>query len=453
MQTNSTARHGLTEEQAREITDKLLGFANADHTRVYVSSGTQSNTRTAINRITTAGSSVDTNLSITSVFGRRVASIRTNRLDDQSLERAVSESEALARIAPEDPEYLPELAEQEYESVDGYYDSTGTLTTEARARAASLAIRAAEDAGAVAAGFISVNAGSQSVATSNGAFGHYSRTGVSSTLTVRTPDGRSSGWAGDEGADWETIESERIATDAVAKCAEWRGKTPLDPGNYDVILEPTAVGNLMMRLMFSLSARVADEGRSFFSKSGGGNRIGEPLFDERITLWSDPAESNAEMAPFTRAGLPVTREVWIDDGVLQGLQYSRFWAQRNDVAPRASAGNCLMSGGDATVDDMVRETRRGVLITRLWYIRSLNPRTISYTGLTRDGTFLIEDGRISRPVTNFRFNQSITEMLANIEMIGVPRRVASGEGAYGPPIVVPPLKVRDFNLASVSDAI
>ena len=112
-----------------------------------------------------------------------------------------------------------------------------------------------------------------------------------------------------------------------------------------------------------------------------------------------------------------------------------------------------MSGGDATLDDMVRETRRGVLITRLWYIRSLNPRTISYTGLTRDGTFLIEDGRISRPVTNFRFNQSITEMLANIEMIGVPRRVASGEGAYGPPIVVPPLKVRDFNLASVSDAI
>ena len=231
------------------------------------------------------------------------------------------------------------------------------------------------------------------------------------------------------------------------------GEENLFVKNYDVILEPTAVGNLMMRLMFSLSARSADEGRSFFSKSGGGNRIGEQLFDERITLSSNPAEANAEMAPFTDAGLPITREVWIENGVLQGLQYSRFWADRNDVAPRTNAGNCIMSGGDATLDDMVRETRRGVLITRLWYIRALNPRTISYTGLTRDGTFLIEDGRITRPVTNFRFNQSITEMLANIEMIGIPRRVASGEGAYGPPIVVPALKVRDFNLASVSDAI
>ncbi len=453
MQTNSADRHGLTPDEAREITDKLLGFARADHTRLFVSSEILSNTRTAINRITTSGASVDTNLSITSVFGQRVASIRTNRLDDESLERAVSESEALARIAPEDPEYLPELGEQDYEPVDGYYDSTATLTTEARARAASQAIRAAEEANTEASGFISVNAGSRSVATSNGAFGHYSGTGVSSTLTVRTPDGGSSGWAGDEGGDWETIESGRIAADAVAKCDQWRGKTPLDPGNYDVILEPTAVGNLMLRLMFSLSARAADEGRSFFSKPGGGNRIGEQLFDERITLWSNPAESNAEMAPFSRAGLPLTREVWIEDGVLQGLQYSRFWAGRNDVVPRASAGNCIMSGGDATLDDMVRETQRGVLITRLWYIRSLNPRTVSYTGLTRDGTFLIEDGRITRPVTNFRFNQSITEMLANIEMIGIPRRVASGEGAYGPPIVVPPLKVRDFNLASVSDAI
>ena len=453
MQTDSTGRHGLTRDRARELTDKVLGFASADHTRVNVSSERRSNTRTAINRITTAGASVDTNLSITSVFGKRVASVSTNRLDDESLERAVSESEALARIAPENPEYLPELGEQEYESVDGYYDSTGTLTTEAPAQAASLAISAAEEANTVASGFISVNAGSQSVATSNGAFGHYSRTGVSSTLTVRTTDGSSSGWAGDEGADWETIESERIVSDAVVKCDQWRGKTALDPGNYDVILEPTAVGNLMMRLMFSLSARSADEGRSFFSKSGGGNRIGEQLFDERITLSSNPAETNAEMAPFTDAGLPVTREVWIENGVLQGLQYSRFWADRNDVAPRTSAGNCIMSGGDATLDDMVRETGRGVLITRLWYIRALNPRTISYTGLTRDGTFLIEDGRITRPVTNFRFNQSITEMLANIELIGIPRRVASGEGAYGPPIVVPALKVRDFNLASVSDAI
>ncbi len=453
MQTNPK-RHGLSAEQSRELSQKVLSFAKADHTRVNIESGISGFTRTAINRVTTAGETNNVTVRITCVFGKRVATVTTNRLDDASLQRAVRDAESLAKIAPENPEYLPELGEQQYSEVNGYYASTGDLTTEARARASSLGIKAADAARFVASGFIDVSAGSEAIATSNKLFGYYAGTGVASTLTIRTPDGLSSGWAGDEGADWNTIESDRIAQDALRKCRDWRGKTALDPGKYEVILEPAAVGMLMTRMMNVFDARQADEGRSFFAKRGGGNRLGEKLFDERVTIVSDPAAQNAETSPFNNAGLPVKREIWIEKGVLKSLAYSRFWAMKQGVAPKANPSNFIMSGGDASLEDMIKSVKRGVLITRFWYIRGLNPRIVSVTGLTRDGTFLIENGKIARPVTNFRFNQSLAELLANAQMLGRPTRVSADESSSaGTPVVVPALKVKDFTLASVSDAI
>jgi predicted Zn-dependent protease len=455
MQNIASTRHGLSASECRELCSRILGFAKADHTRVNIESGIHGFTRCAINRVTTAGATENTTVRLTSVFGKRVASISTNRLDDVSLERAVRDCEALAKISPENPEYMPELGPQKYADIDGYYTSTGDLTTEARARAASLGIKAADSSKAIASSFIDVSAGSVAIATSNGLFAHNSNTSVAYTLTARTEDGLSSGWAGDEGADWNTIESDRIAEDAVRKCRQWQKKTALDPGKYEVVLEPTAVGMLMQRMMFEFDARQADEGRSVFTKRGGGNRIGEKLFDERITITSDPAEKNAETNPFDRDGLPVQREIWVDKGVLKILAYSRFWADKQKLQSRPRPSNFIMSGGSASLEDMIKSTRRGVLITRFWYIRSLNPRIVSYTGLTRDGTFLIENGKIARPVNNFRFNQSLTDLLANVEMLGRPVRVAANEdGAAGQQaIVVPALKVKEFNLASISDAI
>jgi len=454
LQAGPSPRHGLSAAESRQICQKVLGYATADHTRVNIESGLSGFTRVAINRITTAGESTDVTVQVTSVFGKRVASVETNRLDDVSLQRAVRDAETLAKLAPENPEYLPELGEQHYLSVDGYYSSTGELATESRAKAAALGIAAASTSGTVASGFIDVAAGSSAVATSNGLFAYHSGTGVASTLTIRTADGLSSGWAGDEGADWATIESARIAEDALRKCRDWRGKTALDPGKYEVVLEPTAVGMLLSRLLPVFDARQADEGRSFFSKRGGGHRVGEKLFDSRVTITSGPAEKNAETQPFTNAGLPVQREVWIEDGALKTLAYSRFWAMKQGVPPRAAPSNLIMSGGDATLEDLIASVKRGVLITRFWYIRPLNPRVVSQTGLTRDGTFLIENGKIARPVTNFRFNQSLMDLLANVEMVGRATRVAASEsGATAAPIVVPALKVRDFTLASVSEAI
>jgi predicted Zn-dependent protease len=298
-----------------------------------------------------------------------------------------------------------------------------------------------------------VRAGAEALATSNGLFAYHPSTGVASTLTVRTPDGQASGWAGDEAADWTSIESERIAADAVRKCLEWRGTTTLDAGEYDVVLEPTAVGMLMRNMRNTFNARTADEGRSYFSK-GGGTRLGERVFDSKITIRSDPGARDAETSPFIGDGSPVRPEVWVENGVLKALSYSRSWADRQGVEPRPAPQNLIMAGGDATVEEMIASTRRGVLITRFWYIRGLNPRTMSYTGLTRDGTFLIENGRISRPVNNFRFNQSMVSLLQNVEMLGRPSRVAASENSsVSAPIVVPALKIRGFNLASVSDAI
>jgi predicted Zn-dependent protease len=444
----------LPRDEMKRLADRVLSFAKADETRVSLASGVSGFTRTAMNRITTAGSTNDVNVRVVSAIGKRVASIDTNRLDDRSLEQAVRDSEALARLSPENPEYLPEPAGQTYVDVSGYYSSTGDLTTEDRARSASLVLERSKAASTIAAGFIDVFAGSRAVANSRGLFGYHASTGVASTLTVRTPDGSSSGWAGDEGADWTTIESERIATDAFAKCQSWRGKTALEPGAYEAVLEPTAVGMLMLRMMNAFDARAAEEGRSYFSKRGGGTLVGEKVFDERVTIASDPAFSNGETAPFTNIGEAIHAETWVDKGVLRNLAYSRFWASKQNVPSKPPMSNFVMSGGDATLDDLIKSVTRGVLLTRFWYIRPLNPRLLVQTGLTRDGTFLIENGTITRPVTNFRFNQSLAELLKGVEMMGRPTRVCASESSsIGSPIVVPALKVRAFNLSSVSDAI
>jgi len=444
---------GLQEAQLQDISNRVLQLSQADHCRVRINSGWRGYTRVATNRITSAGGSDSISVNITSVFGNRVASVDTNRLQDEDLRQAVRRCEDMARLAPENPEYMAELGPQIYQSNQGYYQSTGELEPQDRARAAALAIEKAKAAEQIAASYMDVRAGTTAVATSGGLFASHASTGVAYTLTSRTPDGLQSGWAGDEASDWNNIESDRVAQDAVRKCRDWR-KTGMEPGLYTAILEPTAVGMLMSRMRNAFNQRTADEGRSYFSRPGGGNLIGEALFDDRITITSDPGYRDAETAPFTASGEAVGRQTWINSGSLVDLSRSRFWADKQGQQPLPAPANLIMSGGDDSIAQMIASTERGVLLTRFWYIRGLNPRTISYTGLTRDGTFLIENGRISRPINNFRFNQSLVEMLQNVEMLSPAVRVAASENSsVSSPIVVPAMKVANFNLSSVSDAI
>jgi predicted Zn-dependent protease len=221
---------------------------------------------------------------------------------------------------------------------------------------------------------------------------------------------------------------------------------------------------LLSRMLEHLDARSADEGRSYFSKpsapgtarAGGGNRIGETLFDPAVTLESDPMIPGAEAPPFDAAdGLPRGPVRWIEGGTLRQLATSRYWARERGVDAVASPGNLVLSvEGERTLEELIASTDRGVLVTRFWYIRGLNPRAMSYTGLTRDGTFLIEGGQVVAAVNGFRFNQSLADLLRNLDGATRPERVAASEASsVGMPIVAPAIRVRDFNLASRSDAV
>jgi predicted Zn-dependent protease len=333
-------------------------------------------------------------------------------------------------------------------------DATASLEPAARAEAVRAITEPARRAGLISTGYLEAQAGAFAIANNKGLFAYARSTGTAFTTTVRTPDGTGSGWAGASDNDFRRIDPAVLAERAIEKARRSVNPVGVEPGRYTVVLEPTAVANLVQLIAGSLNARNADEGRSFFSKAGGGNKIGEKIVDERVTLVSDPLDPRVPANTFGGDGLPNRAVTWIENGVVKNLAYDRFWAQKSNKEPMGTGGTLAMAGGTASVDEMIASTERGILVTRLWYIRGVDPRTILFTGLTRDGTFLIENGRVSRPIKNLRWNESPIFMLNNLEMMGRPERVSASEsGGPGQAIMVPPLKVRDFNFTSTSDAI
>jgi predicted Zn-dependent protease len=442
----------MTRDDARALIDRVVRMSKADEVQVSIRGGHQTNVRFADNRISTSGGVSDFSIGVYSAFGAKHAMANTNDMSDSGLERAVRQSEALARLAPDDPESMPLLGETQYAETRAHFASTAALTPAARARAAGVAIDAAKADGSLkAAGFLAVGDAVEALGNNRGLFAYHPSTSVSFRMTVRTADGTGSGWAGADHPDSSQVDFKTVADAAVRKARLSRNPQPIEPGRYTVILEPQAVGDLVQRIGGALNARTADEGRSPFAKRGGGSRLGERVADERVTLFSDPADPQILSAPLDEQGVPLTRQVWIEQGVLKTLAYSRFWARKQGRQPTGSPNALKLAGGDASVEDMIRSTPRGVLVTRFWYIRPVDPRTLLLTGLTRDGTFLIEDGRVSKAVQNLRFNESPLFMLNNVEMVGRAQRVAGTES--GGDIVVPALKVREFHFTSVSEAV
>jgi len=442
----------LSREEAQRVGQQGLRSATADETRVIINSGARANTRFAENQISTSGDNYNATVTVRSVFGRRVASASTNRLDDESLAEVVRRSEALARLAPEDPENMPELRSQEYQALP-QPPETSPPSPAQRAEAVRAVTEQSRAANLVSTGFIVSNMGASSIANSKGLFA-YNRNALSAlTTTVRTPDGTGSGWAGATHNDWAQMNAAELGQIAIEKAVRSRDPVAIEPGRYTVVLEATAVANLVQLIQQAIAARNADEGRSFFSKAGGGNKIGEKVVDSRVTIVSDPNDPELRVGAFTFEGMPTRRVVWIENGIVRNLNYDRYWAQRQNVEPTAAPGGFRMSGGDASIADMVASTQRGILVTRFWYIRPVDPRTILYTGLTRDGTFLIENGRVTRSIKNMRWNESPIFLLNNVEMLGRPVRVNSDESGDGSNVIVPPVKARDFNFTSLSDAV
>lgn len=443
----------LTRDEARALADRVLRMSTADQTRVTISSTWNGNTRFADASISTSGGITDTSVTVTATVGRRRASASTNVLDDASLKRTVDLAVRLARLAPEDPELMPELGAQTYTPIGAFMERTADLDPESRATAVQRAVEAARGAGKAAgeifsAGYLEANARAIAVATSAGLFAYHRTTDANFSVTARTPDATGSGWASAGARDWGAVDAAAIGRIAAQKAVASRTPQSLEAGLYTAVLEPQAVNDLIPLLGGALNARTADEGRSPFSKSGGGTRIGEKVVDERVTLYSDPADPRLLAQPFDGEGVPIGRMVWIEKGILRNLAYSRFWAQKQGKQPTggALAGGLALTGGTKSTEEIIAGTERGILVTHFFYIRSLEPRTVLQTGLTRDGTFLIEQGKITRSLKNFRWNESPLLMLNRLEDLGRPEPTAAGR-------LMPALRISRFDFSSTSEAV
>jgi len=435
----------MTREEAKKILDKVLSYAKSDECEVNLNGGNTGNIRYAINTVTTSGATQDITLVVQSAFGKKTGVATINQFDDRSLQDAVRRSEELARLSPESPEYMPRLSQQEYLKGNGFVDATAKITPEYRAKAAASSIGPSKKNSLTAAGFFNDAVNFQAMANSKGLFAYYQSTNVSFSTTIRTPDGTGSGWASRDFNDVSKLDTASASAIAIEKAIKSRKPRAIEPGKYTVILEPAASATLLGNMAGSFSRRLADEGRSFLSKKGGGSKVGEKLFDERISIYSDPLNTEVPYAPWSGEGQAHKKQVWVDKGVVKTVSCGRYWADKNDYTPVPTPNNFVMVGGDASLDDLIKDVRRGILVTRTWYIRPVDPQTQLYTGLTRDGTFFVENGEIKYPVKNLRFNESPIIMLNNVERLGKPQRINGN--------LVPPMVVRDFNFTSLSDAV
>mgnify|MGYP001116992882 CR=1 FL=1 len=446
----------LSKDEAKKIIDKVLSYSKADEMSVGLNGNRTGNIRYARNSVSTSGESDNLGLSVTAVFGKRSGTATINEFDDASLEKTVRRAEEIARLAPENPEYMPMLGPQTYLETGTYAESTAKINPEFRAQAAFDSIDPCKKKNLTAAGYMEDTTGFAAIGNSKGLFGYNKSTNVDFSITVRTADGTGSGYANPDVTDISKLSTKAATEIAMQKALASVNAKALEPGKYTVILEPTASVELLQNMMRSIDARSADEGRSFLSKKGGGTRLGEKLFDERVTIITDPMNAELPLSPFGGGGggrfgggggegIPQEKRTWIENGVVKNMAYSRFWAEKKGVKPVPGPSGFIMMGGNQSLADLIKSTDKGILVTRFCYIRAVDPQTQLYTGLTRDGTFYIENGQIKFPVKNFRFNESPIIMLNNVEALGKPVRAGGN--------LIPPMKIRDFTFTSLSDAV
>lgn len=435
----------LSKDQARDIMQKVVDMSGADFCEVNLEGNRSGNVRYARNTVTTSGEEQNTSLSVQSSFGTKTGTSSVNEFDDESLRDAVERSEELARLAPDNPEFMEPLGPQEYRESKTYFESTANVEPDQRAQMAYESITPSDENDLVSAGFLEDETGFEALMNNKGLFAYNQSTEVEFSVTIRTKDGTGSGWVSRDYNDVDLLDTGSASQIAIDKSIGSRDAVALEPGRYTVILEPHAVSGLLGYMMNAMDARTADEGRSFMSKAGGGTRIGEQMFDERINIYSDPFDERVPVTPFTNSGMPRNRTAWVEDGVVKNLSYSRYWAKENDKEPLPGPSNVIIPGGDKSIEELIADTERGILVTRTWYIRMVDPQSQLLTGLTRDGTFYIENGEIQNAVRNFRFNESPVIMMNNLEELGQPMRTDGG--------MIPPMKIRDFTFSSLSDAV
>jgi predicted Zn-dependent protease len=442
----------LTKEQAKVLLTKVLSYSKADECEVNLYASDGGNIRYARNSVNTSGAVSTTSLIVSSAFGKKSGVATINEYDDVSIEKVVRRSEELARLAPENPEYMNLLGPQTYgPDSPRFSQATANMGPKERADAVQQSLTVAKENKLNAAGFLENSSAYSAMMNSKGLFAYTTATNVAFNVTMRTADSKGSGYATRGYNDFSKLNTKLDTTVAAKKALSSVTAKAIEPGKYTVILEPTAVAVMLENMLFDMDARQADEGRSFLSKPGGKTRLGEQLVDERVNIHSDPWNPELPGSTWAGDGRPYEKINWIEKGVVKNLYTSRYWAAKTGIKSIPSPNGIIMQGGTKSLEELIKGTEKGILVTRLWYIRTVDPQTLLLTGLTRDGTFYIENGEIKFPVKNFRFNESPVIMLNNLDELGKVERTVSAESNQN--YLLPALKIRDFTFTSLSDAV
>ena len=439
---------------AGAVEDQVVRAARAQgvaEVETILASSSHALTRFANNAIHQNVAELSSHLSVRARIAGRTARASTNRLDPDSIRGVVEQAIALTRLTEPDEESLPMAEPAEYQGVQRFSESTAMTTPQERAQAVAEAIHAVESAGQTAAGIYSTDAMEYTLMNSRGVHAQYRETMARFSITAMA--GGSSGWAKAGGCDGRHVNPLELALAASHKAAQSAEPRELPAGRYTVILEPAAVLDLVGQMFGDFSATAIRDGRSFLN-----DRIGKQIFGANITIEDDVFHPLQSGAPFDGEGVPRRRLTLVENGVVRDIAYCRQAAAQAGVAPTGhgfplpneygeAPANIAIAGGDSTVEQMVASTERGILVTRLWYIREVDPYEKIFTGMTRDGTFLVEGGGVIAGVRNFRFNQGLMEMLSKVEALS-PSVHASGEETFD--MVVPAMRVRDFNFTEVT---
>jgi len=459
----------LNEQRCNEIFEIVSKAAEADEVEVLIAGGHHSLTRFANNTIHQNVSDENYVVSVRAVIGKKTARATTNKLDPESLKRAVRSAEAITAVQQPDPDLLP-MAEpgperEDERTPDRWFPETAAITPQDRAAAVASIVNVAKRNRLVTAGIYASSRTMEAILNSRGIEQFHTQTSSEVSITMLADD--SSGWQKSNSPDVRNLDPGALAEAAARKARESARPREVPPGKYTVILEPAAVLDLIGFMFYDFGGLAILDQRSFLN-----NRVGTKLLGENVSIWDDAYHPLQSGAGFDGEGLQRQRVQLVDHGVIKSLVYARGTAEKmkkseyaakvGEVRPTGHGLplpneigevplNIVFEGGPGaqrqTVDQMVASTDRGILVTRLWYIREVDPYEKILTGMTRDGTFLVEKGKIQGGVRNFRFNQSLVSMLSGVEALGTPVR-ASGEESFD--MVVPPLKVRDFNFTEVT---
>jgi predicted Zn-dependent protease len=447
-------------EEVKAITDKVIDMAKADAVEVDFSGGERSATRFANSNITANMVQYDRNLSVTVYVGNKSATASTRDFDDASLKTAVEDAQKRAQEARDTPDMMP-LVEgpQDYTAVDAALPSGVNFGPAERARMVKQSLDVCQKKGVIGSGYIPKVHQTTCTANSKGLFAYYQYAEASFILTCRTKDGGGSGWAGTTGVkDVTQIDAVSLTEVASDKALKSQKPRAIEPGRYTTILEPRANARFLSLMTGIFNARTAEGpvGNYFSGKQPGTTKIGEKLFSDAFTLKSDIGNPILRQTPIGTDGLAARPVTWIEKGVLKTLAYDRQWArrQKKDATPTSINQSLVMEGSDMTIEQMIKTTKRGLLVTFFWYIRAVDPPTLLNTGMTRDGLFLIENGEIAGPVQNFRWNMSPLVGYNNITAVGKAVPMHTGESYDGGgTALVPPVRIEDFFMTSISPAV